>query len=65
MTKAEGKHIVCLDERMKQITYFNFPFITEEFAIGQIDELKEAVQKLKKDCDIYLKFLESSYGNGN
>ena len=53
----------CIDERIKQIAHFNFPFITETFCDGQIEHLKEAVTKLKSDCELYLKFLESSYSD--
>jgi hypothetical protein len=53
----------CLDERLKQINSFNFPFITEFYSEQNLDELKEAVNKLKKDCDIYLNFLENSFNS--
>jgi hypothetical protein len=49
-----------IDEKIKEIAYFHFPFITETYLNTQVDDLKRAVNKLKSDCDLYLKFIDNS-----
>jgi hypothetical protein len=47
-----------IDEKIKEIAYFHFPFITETYLDTQVDDLKRAVNKLKSDCDLYLECIE-------
>mgnify|MGYP006099331687 CR=1 FL=1 len=61
MTKFDSiQNSNSIDEKIKEIAYFHFPFITETYLDTQVDDLKKAVNKLKSDCDLYLKFIDNS-----
>jgi hypothetical protein len=50
----------AIDEKIKQIASFHFPFITETYLEDQVDDLKRAVLKLRSDCDLYLEHINSN-----
>lgn len=52
------RHSNSLDEKIRQIAFFNFPFITSYYCLGHVGQLKSAVEKLKHDADNYLSYLE-------
>lgn len=46
-----------LDEIIRDIAFYKFPFITEFYCVGYVEQLKSAVEKLKSDADNYLEYL--------
>lgn len=49
-----------LDQKIKQIAYFNFPFVHSLYEY-QYEELILSVEKLKEDCDVYLNYLKKTF----
>lgn len=50
----------AMDEKIKEITNFHFPFILYKFHDESIDEMIEAVRFLIKDANKYIEFLEKT-----
>ncbi|MCH4553563.1 hypothetical protein [Aestuariibaculum lutulentum] len=46
-----------IDKRVREISNFNFPFITKEYREGTIDDLISATELLVKDAKLYIQWL--------
>jgi hypothetical protein len=47
-----------IDERIKHISNFNFPYINKEYRCGTFDDLIVSTEMLIKDANNYIKWLK-------